>query len=84
MQSDKTVQSPDTKPGISANHGESMQKKIPFLSSESFLVLEIYEAEDARSFESPNGFQTSKYFQTKYNCATKSGYYSSTKMLRPG
>lgn len=41
MQSDKTVQSPDTKPGISANHDESMQKKIPFLSSEPFLVLEI-------------------------------------------
>lgn len=32
MLSDKAVQSPDTKPGISANHSESMQKKIPFLS----------------------------------------------------
>lgn len=33
----KTVHSPDTKPSFSANHGESMQKKISFLSSESML-----------------------------------------------
>lgn len=31
----------------------------------------------------PNGSQTSKFFQTKYNCSKKSDYYSSTKMLKP-